>query len=74
MATNPNIQRLASNVPGFPELQVPAFELPSFPDEIKRRFPAIEVWTEQFNSRHREWEANLQHAVERALQSQKTIP
>jgi hypothetical protein len=74
MAINQNVQRLSTNTPAFPDLRVPAFDLPALPEDVKARFPSLVLWAAQFNEAHRSWENQLQSSIEKALQAQKTLP
>lgn len=70
MATNPNVQRMASNI-GFPDLRISEFTIPPLPNDVTRRFPSLEIWRAQVQEEHNQWRGNLQRALEEALQSLK---
>jgi len=74
MATNPNLQRMAWNTPGYPDLRIPDFTIPPLPDDLTARFPSMSLWQANLDTAHTEWRASLQRALEQALQAQKALP
>ena len=74
MPVNANVQRLATNTPGFPDLRIPDFVVPPMPADIVARFPSADIWQAQLQTAHTEWRGSLQRALEQALQAQKALP